>query len=89
VVAGNQEEFSVKLPALAHTLVTYTLTYPHETTIMKVMKTDATGYSKVIFHINHVPATYREPVVISVYYKGVKEATTRFAVQQPSKTGSQ
>jgi hypothetical protein len=85
VVAGNKELFSVKLPKLSNAFVTYTITYPNEASMTKVMKTDGTGFSKVVFPINYMPVKYREPVVISVYYKGIEEAATRFAVQQPPK----
>jgi hypothetical protein len=85
VVVGNKELFSVRLPHLPNTSVTYTLVFPNEPPHTQVMKTDASGFSKVIFDITHQPAQYREPVVISVYYHGVQEATTRFAVQLPVK----
>lgn len=88
VVAGDKEVFSVKLPRLPNTFVTYTLTYPNEASMTKVMKTDATGFSKVVLVIDQVPATYREPVVLSVYFNGTQEATTRFAVQQPAKAAT-
>jgi hypothetical protein len=85
VVVGQSETFSVRLPDLPSTPVTYVVAYPDGSVDRVTVKTDASGLSYHTFTIKYKPTDRREAIGIGVYYNGQKRAFTQFAVQLPTR----